>query len=124
MSIQRCVLRQALAAEKSDSETTSALENLGEELRILYVAMTRAKEKLILTGAVRAIPSEARGQAAELVADRRRRLEKRCPYSSLTGASSYLDWVTAGADAASRMRGCWLCLCTSHMRYLTRACGK
>lgn len=28
-------------------------EMLGEELRVLYVAMTRAKEKLILTGAVK-----------------------------------------------------------------------
>ena len=28
----------------------TGLENLGEELRVLYVAMTRAKEKLILTG--------------------------------------------------------------------------
>ena len=27
-------------------------ESLGEELRILYVALTRAKEKLILTGTV------------------------------------------------------------------------
>ncbi len=27
-----------------------AVENLGEEMRVLYVAMTRAKEKLILTG--------------------------------------------------------------------------
>ena len=26
------------------------LDNLGEELRVLYVAMTRAKEKLIITG--------------------------------------------------------------------------
>ncbi|HJA12660.1 MAG TPA: helicase-exonuclease AddAB subunit AddA [Candidatus Mediterraneibacter merdipullorum] len=31
----------------------TALENLAEEMRILYVAMTRAKEKLILTGAVK-----------------------------------------------------------------------
>lgn len=29
------------------------LENLGEELRVLYVALTRAKEKLILTGGVK-----------------------------------------------------------------------
>ena len=28
------------------------LDNLGEELRILYVAMTRAKEKMIMTGVV------------------------------------------------------------------------
>lgn len=27
-----------------------ALESLGEELRVLYVALTRAKEKLIITG--------------------------------------------------------------------------
>ncbi|MDQ9748914.1 3'-5' exonuclease, partial [Acinetobacter baumannii] len=27
-------------------------ESLGEELRVLYVALTRAKEKLILTGTV------------------------------------------------------------------------
>lgn len=29
------------------------LENLAEELRVLYVAMTRAKEKLILTGSLK-----------------------------------------------------------------------
>ena len=29
------------------------LENLGEELRVLYVALTRAKEKLILTGTLK-----------------------------------------------------------------------
>lgn len=29
------------------------MENLGEELRVLYVALTRAKEKLFLTGAVK-----------------------------------------------------------------------
>lgn len=29
------------------------LENIGEELRVLYVALTRAKEKLILTGTLR-----------------------------------------------------------------------
>ena len=29
------------------------LENLGEELRVLYVALTRAKEKLIITGTLK-----------------------------------------------------------------------
>lgn len=37
----------------------TALENLAEELRVLYVAMTRAKEKLILTG-VCEIPEKLR----------------------------------------------------------------
>ena len=31
------------------------VETLSEEMRILYVAMTRAREKLIITGAVRSI---------------------------------------------------------------------
>ena len=45
-------------------------ENLGEELRILYVALTRAKEKLILTGfakkeAIGGVSShEGRGEAS------------------------------------------------------------
>lgn len=29
------------------------MENLGEELRVLYVALTRAKEKLIITGSLK-----------------------------------------------------------------------
>ena len=35
-----------------------ALESLAEELRVLYVAMTRAKEKLILTGTLSDIPKK------------------------------------------------------------------
>ena len=31
----------------------TAMENIGEELRVLYVALTRAKEKLILTGVLK-----------------------------------------------------------------------
>ena len=31
------------------------LDNLGEELRVLYVALTRAKEKLILTGTLKSV---------------------------------------------------------------------
>lgn len=34
------------------------LENLGEELRVLYVALTRAKEKLILSGTIGALRPE------------------------------------------------------------------
>ncbi len=42
----KSMLRKAIS-------TQIGRESLGEELRILYVAMTRAKEKLILTGTVR-----------------------------------------------------------------------
>ena len=67
------------------------LENLGEELRVLYVALTRAKEKLILTGTLKdaAEKLEFYRQQANLskTADR--------PLSYLTreGASGYLDWI-------------------------------
>lgn len=40
------------------------LEDQGEELRVLYVAMTRAKEKLILTGTVKDLPGRLQGWAA------------------------------------------------------------
>lgn len=64
-------------------------DNLGEELRVLYVALTRAKEKLIMTGAV---PN------AEDVLEEYGREESgteggALPYYMLTGARSYLDWV-------------------------------
>ena len=41
------------------------LENLGEELRILYVALTRAKEKLIMTGSLGKLEKRA-GELADL----------------------------------------------------------
>ena len=69
-------------------QKTSALENLGEELRILYVAMTRAKEKLILTGAV---PNAS--QKLEAWQTLNIRAMETLSYSTLTKASSYLDWV-------------------------------
>ena len=60
---------------------------LSEELRMLYVALTRAKERLILTGAVNR-PGE---KMAALVAD----LDEhgKLPSYLVRGASSYLDWV-------------------------------
>ena len=43
---------QSKTLKKSSVALKMRLDALGEELRILYVAMTRAKEKLILTGTV------------------------------------------------------------------------
>lgn len=54
------------------------IENLGEELRVLYVAMTRAKEKLILTGYLKSIK--------EII-------PKDFSFYELLSAKSYLDWV-------------------------------
>lgn len=61
-------------------------ENLGEELRVLYVAMTRAKEKLILTAA----PDSAEKLLAPLYGE-----AEDCPASlpEIRSAGSYLGWI-------------------------------
>ena len=57
------------------------IDGLGEELRVLYVAMTRAKEKLIMTG-----------MASEKLIGAGRKGE-RLLFSELTGAESPLGWI-------------------------------
>ena len=54
------------------------VENLGEELRVLYVAMTRAREKLIMTGYIK---SGKEISGTEFT------------YSRLLSAKSFQDWV-------------------------------
>lgn len=63
------------------------LDNLGEELRVLYVAMTRAKEKLIMTGTDRYL-----GKKLERWQERTWDSSP-IPGTILSGAGSYLDWV-------------------------------
>lgn len=63
-------------------------DNLGEELRVLYVALTRAKEKLIMTSSV----SDAKELLAQYAGSPVSK-EEFLPYYMLMGAHSYLDWV-------------------------------
>lgn len=63
-------------------------ESLGEELRVLYVAMTRAEEKLILMGTVKSLEGAVRGWSREQENE-----SLHLTYSTLTGAASYLDWI-------------------------------
>lgn len=64
------------------------LENLGEELRVLYVAFTRAKEKLILIGTLK-----DPDKAAERWRERGSRKEIAMPFYRLSKAGSFLDFV-------------------------------
>ncbi|MCM1104788.1 MAG: UvrD-helicase domain-containing protein [Clostridium sp.] len=81
-------------------------ERLGEELRVLYVALTRAKEKLILTGTVK--DAEAYGE------ELREQLSlygigtvsgmaglTPLPVGVICGASCMLDWVMAAVHAGN-----------------------
>lgn len=62
------------------------LENLGEELRVLYVALTRAKEKLILVGGVK--------KAEEKLEEYEDHTAKELlSYGWRTKASCYFDWI-------------------------------
>ena len=67
------------------------LDSLGEELRVLYVAMTRAKEKLFLSAVVGENEKWLEKQAQEQVLD-----GQRVPFSTLAGASCFLDFITPG----------------------------
>lgn len=62
------------------------MDGLGEELRVLYVAMTRAKEKLILTGMGKERVLMEVGASTE----------EKLPYLQLTAADSSLSWVLSG----------------------------
>lgn len=64
------------------------VETLEEELRILYVAMTRAKERLILVGAGNNILGKM-GKYADLSGLK----DVALPYLKLTQANSFLDWI-------------------------------
>ncbi len=77
-------LRRNVIAEKMRAD------NLAEEMRILYVAMTRAKEKLILTGTVRS-PEKMAVSLIPLMHLERTLL----PYDVLTGQGSFLHLLLA-----------------------------
>ena len=84
-------------------------ESLGEELRVLYVAMTRAKEKLYLSAVIKGFD-----KLWEKHYDLRGLQEEQLPKYRLMQASSYLDWIMAALmrsdalDAFAREQGCTL----------------
>lgn len=86
--------------------TKMKLENLAEELRVLYVAMTRAREKLIMTGVtekpeevlekledvrMQCVPAQG-AQAADGAVTEQNSVPP-IRYTRLTGAGSFLDYL-------------------------------
>ena len=65
-------------------------ESIAEELRILYVGLTRAKEKLIMTGVTPDIPALIKKY--EMAAGRE---EQRLSYQMIHSARNYLDLLVA-----------------------------
>ena len=67
------------------------LENLGEELRVLYVALTRAKEKLILTGTLKDATEKLEFYRQQ--ANFSKAADRPLSYLTREGATGYLDWI-------------------------------
>lgn len=62
-------------------------DNLGEELRVLYVALTRAKEKLILTGTIKNKEKLYESYSGNVLP------EQPLPFSQRVKAKGYIDWI-------------------------------
>lgn len=77
---RKCLIRSEIAER-------IRRDNLGEELRILYVALTRAKEKLILTGTVKSKEKVYESYMGNIL--------PRIPlsYSQRIRAKAYIDWI-------------------------------
>lgn len=83
-SLKRAAIRKKLETDQ-----------LGEELRVLYVAMTRAEEKLILTATTGDI-----GKLLQKYPD----AEAPLSGTELQSASSYLDWIMMAEGAEKLQR--------------------
>ncbi len=73
---------------KKVMQKEEALDSLGEELRVLYVAFTRAQEKLIITGTISNLEKKLadwdRGSAKD---------EEALSFGRLSKAGTYWDWL-------------------------------
>jgi ATP-dependent helicase/nuclease subunit A len=81
-------VKSATIAKKAIAKQIE-LENLGEELRVLYVALTRAKEKLILMGCMKDAAKKVETLSANPIAGSTGALS----YLQRERAAAYLDWV-------------------------------
>ena len=99
-------------------------EDIAEEFRVLYVAMTRAKEKMILTGSCQKLTEQidALGKVSQIA-------ERRLPFGYRRKAKSYLEWILMALirnpqfyhaivedlPDAGNMHGCTYVLSENHM---------
>ena len=82
------LIRNVIAREE-------VLESMGEELRVLYVALTRAKEKLIVTGTLSDPETKVREAMNQALYHKENMAAHPAPMSfgQLAEAKRYLDWI-------------------------------
>jgi len=93
MKVKAPTLKKQVLSRRSD------LESMGEELRVLYVAMTRAREKLIVTAGDKHLATRLGKWGQEPVGVH---AEAGLPFTWLSEANSYLDWILMSSHFAER----------------------
>lgn len=88
---ERCIEYNTLAKEAIKIQTK--IESLSEEMRVLYVALTRAKEKLIITG-ISKDSDKSFKEKQELLETYKKSDGNGISESILKRYKSYLDWIT------------------------------
>ena len=68
----------------------SKKEVISEEMRVLYVALTRAKEKLIITGTIKELESNIKEKEEYIEINSK---EEKTKPSFIAKMNSYLDWI-------------------------------
>ena len=88
---ERCIEYNTLAKEAIKIQTK--VESLSEEMRVLYVALTRAKEKLIITG-ISKDSEKIFSEMKDLIETYKDSENKGINESILKRYKTYLDWIT------------------------------
>jgi ATP-dependent helicase/nuclease subunit A len=83
----RRITYSTLAKQALKSRITN--ETLSEEMRILYVALTRARERLIITGAVKDLDKEMKNWEYALATK-----DQKLPEFQMMKGRTYLDWIS------------------------------
>ncbi len=84
LRLKRKTMRKNVVVQRMKEDTR------GEDLRVLYVALTRAKEKLILTGYINDFDKKLANNVYLTMES-----AKKLPYSVMMGANSYMDMIFA-----------------------------
>ncbi len=71
----------------------AAMENTGEELRVLYVALTRAREKLILTGVLKKAEQKLQEMGIEILGESQRENVLAKPESAMPKSQGFLSFL-------------------------------
>lgn len=79
-------------------------DSMGEELRVLYVALTRAKEKLIMVGSQKGLYKKLENWEKSMTGFRMQEEESALPVSMIAGASSFAELIFRAAAARDTCR--------------------